>query len=474
MTAGIAGLGAYAPRLRIDTEMIAEALGQADAAGIDRKAVPEADEDALTMAFEAATQALDAAEADGDDIRHLAFATTTPPMDEEDLTARLANMLGAPGAVRTHTETGSTRAGATALDAALDASHDGIALVVASDCPQSAPDSRIEHAAGAGAAAAVIDASGVAVVDSASHVEPYPGTRFRERGDSETTGLGITQYDRDAFTGTLEAAAAELSTDTDTIDATAVQSPDGKLPYRAAGALGVETETIAAASTVNTLGDTGAASTLIGAARSFANGAERVLLAAYGSGAGATLLVVDGTVPVETQLDGDTNLSYADYLRRRGELTSGEPEGGGAYVSVPSWQRTAAQRHQLIAGRCMSCSALQFPPEGACPHCNELSESEPVKLPGTGTVEAVTTICQGGAPPEFVEQQGRSGAFVSAVVSLDGPNGERVSIPSQVVTTDPEKIAVGTTVQATMRRIYEQEGVVRYGFKMEVAGESRS
>lgn len=474
MTPGIAGVGAYAPRLRIDTETISEALGQAHAGGIDKKAVPEADEDTLTMAFEAAVRALAAADADAADLRSLALATTTPPMEEEDLTARLANMLGAPETVRTHTETGSTRAGAAALDAALDASHrGGVDLVVASDCPQGAPDSGIEHAAGAGAAAAVIDSSGVPVVDRASYVQPYPGTRFRERGDGETTGLGITQYDRDAFTGTLGMAAEELSTDTESLDAVAVQSPDGKLPYRAAGALGVETGTIAAASTVDTLGDTGAASTLLGAARAFADGAERVLLAAYGSGAGATLLVVDGAVPVEAALDGDTKLSYADSLRRRGELTSGEPEGGGAYVSVPSWQRTAPQRHRLVAGCCDACGGLQFPPEGACPHCNELAESDPVELPGTGTVEAVTTIGQGGAPPEFVEQQGRSGAFVSAVVALDGPDGGTVSVPTQVVTTEPEEVSVGTAVEATIRRIYEQEGVVRYGFKMQVAGERR-
>ena len=471
---GIAAVGAYTPRLRIDAAEFEDAWGRFDAAGVGEKAVPEADEDALTMGIEAARRALEAAGRAGDEIAHLAFATTTPPMAEEDLTPRLVSVLGAPEEAATRTFTGSTRAGAQALAGALDAGpwnrsdgSDGIALVIAADCPRGEPDSETEHAAGAGAAAFVLaaDAPGT-VVDRASHVDSYPGTRFREAGSEETTGLGITQYDREAFTAALGGAADALETDPATVDAAAVQSPDGKLPYRAAGALSVDTETIAAAETVSHLGDTGAASTFIGAASAFDDGAERVLLAAYGSGAGANAIVIEGAVPTDTALSGGTHLSYAEYLRRRGEITTGEPAGGGAYVSVPSWQRTTPQRHRLVAGRCPDCGALNFPPDGACEQCHgRPDEYEQVELPGEGTVEAVTTIAQGGAPPEFVEQQSRSGPFVSAIVALDGPDGDSVSVPSQVL-ADGEDVEISTRVEATIRRVYTQEGVIRYGFKM--------
>jgi hydroxymethylglutaryl-CoA synthase len=464
----VAGIGAYAPRLRIAAEAFEEGLGRFDAAGIDRKAVPEADEDALTMAVAAARRALDAAGRDGADVAYLAFATTTPPMDEEDVTARLVSAVGAPQTVATRTLTGSTRAGGQALDAAVDAGpwEDTVGLVVASDCPRAAPDDAVEHAAGAGAAAVVLDREGPGTVaDRAGFVEPYPGTRFREGGTGETTGLGITGYDRESFTRVLGGAAEALADAP--VDAAAVQSPDGKLPYRAAGPLGVDAETIAAGATVEDLGDTGAASPLLGLATAVNEGHDRVLLAAYGSGAGATVLRLTGldAVPASVALDGDAELDYAAYLRRRGELTSGEPDGGGAYVSVPSWQRTIPQRHRLVAGRCEACDALNFPPSGACRECNERSDFAHVALPGTGTVEAVTTIAQGGAPPEFVEQQARSGAYGSAVVALDGPAEESaVSVPTQVVGA-PDAVEIGSRVAMTLRRIYEQEGVVRYGFK---------
>ncbi|GGM48384.1 zinc ribbon domain-containing protein [Haloarcula argentinensis] len=478
MTAsGLAAIGAYAPRLRIDAAEFEAAWGRFDAAGIDEKAVPDADEDAVTMGVEAARRALTAADASGTDVAHLAFATTTPPMAEEDLAARLCSILNVSDDAKTQTMTGSTHAGAQALDATMDGGPFGedIGLVIIGDCPRGDPDSEVEHAAGAGSVALVVDDDGPGtVLERASHTEAYPGTRFRTGGDDRTTGLGVTQYDRDAFTTTLDSAADRLDVPMETVDAAAVQSPDGRLPYRATGALGVDAGTIAAADTVSTLGDTGAASAFLGAATAFADDPERVLIAAYGSGASATLFVVTGPVPVETALDGTVSLSYAEYLRRRGEITRDEPEGGGAYVSIPSWHRTIPQRHRLVAGRCSACGALNFPPTGACTDCHERTgDFETVELPGTGTVEAVTTIEQGGAPPEFVAQQSKSGQFDSAIVALDSQSGEQtVSVPAQVLDTTAE-VTIGTPVVLTTRRIYTQEGVIRYGFKAQVASQRR-
>jgi hydroxymethylglutaryl-CoA synthase len=468
----IAAVGSYAPEARIGSAAFKDALGTFDAAGIEQKAVPNADEDVLTMAYEAATRALESSSYEGSAVDYLAIASTTPPMAEEDLTARLASMLGVPANVTTRIATGSTRAGAQALDAALDAGPwgDNVGVVVASDSPRGAPDSAIEHAAGAGAVAFVLTRDGVVRVrDRASYVEAYPGTRFRSGGDDETTGLDITQYDRDAFRNAIGRAVDGLDIDVATVDAAAIQSPDGKLPYRLASHIGVDTEQVTAAETVSSLGDTGAASALLGAAVAFADGADDLLLAAYGSGAGADafVLTAEGDVPCSMVLEGHTEISYADYLRRRGELSSGNPAGGGAYVSAPSWQRTLPQRHRLVAGRCSECGALNFPPNGACQRCTDIPGNfSPVELPGTGTVEAVTSIAQGAAPPEFVEQQARSGVYVSAIVSFESPDGESsVSVPVQVVSIGGIPVEIGSKVDSTIRRIYEQEGVIRYGLK---------
>lgn len=470
----VAGIGAYAPRLRIDADTIADVWGGFDARGIVEKAVPEADEDALTMAVEAADRALSAAGCAPETIDRLAFATTTPPMAEEDLTPRLANILGIGSDVATTTVTASTRAGTQALVDAIDAvsGEHGTALVVASDCPHGHPDSEIDHAAGAGSAAIVLDAGSGTVVDHSSYVKPYPGTRYRSAGTTETTRLGSTTYEREAYRAAITGAVERLEADPESVDAAAIQSPDGSLPSRVSGAIGVDVSAIDAAETVSTLGDTAAASALLGAAQAFDTGATRVLIVGFGSGAGADAIVVDGPVPVEASLSGGSSLSYPGYLRRRGIITRGEPDGGGAYVSVPSWRRTLPQRHRLLAGRCHHCGELAFPPDGSCQACHRVAGFEDVELPGTGTIEAVTVIGRGGAPPEFVEQQSRAGSYASAIVALDGPDGDTVSVPSLVVDYEAE-LTVGTPVEAVIRRIYRQEDIIRYGFKMRVVDEAQ-
>ena len=470
MTRGIHAVGAYAPDLRVEGEAFADAWGSFDAAGIDRKAVPEADEDALTMAWEAADRALAAADRDGADVSWLGFATTTPPVAETDLTVRLGSFLGLPEDAGRQSYTGSTRAGTRALFAALDADlGDGVGLVVASDCPQGHPADGHEHAAGAGAAALVVGPDApAAVTDRAEHSTPYPGTRFREAGGENVRGIDVTSYDRQAFRETLAGAVDRLDADPAEADAAAVQAPDGALPYRAAGALGLDDGTVHACATVGDLGDTAAASVLLSLARALADGHGSVLGAAFGSGAGADAVHVraDGEVPARLSLSGNRDLSYPEYLRRRGDITGDEPSGGAAYVSVPTWRRSVPQRHRMAAGRCPDCGTLNFPPEGACTDCHALVEYKSVTLAPRGEVEAVTAISRGGEPPEFAVQQEKSGEYGVAIVAFEATDGGEgtASLPMQVVGSDTDP-AVGETVTTVVRRIYEQEGVIRYGRK---------
>jgi hydroxymethylglutaryl-CoA synthase len=456
----IGAVGAYAPGRRVPSEAFAETWGRFEASGIESVAVPAADEDALTMAAAAGRNALDAADVDGGAVEWLAFASTTPPLAEEDLTPRLGSMLGVGEAARHHTFTGSTRAGARAL---LAAPADGTALVVVADAPRGDPDSAEGQAAGAGSAAFLCSRDGRAAITATSErASPYPGTRFRRTGEERVAGLGVTSYDRQAYTETLARAASGVVTDD--VDVAAVQAPDGALPYRATGALGVEASAVADCETVSDLGDTGAASVPLSLARALADGRETVLAAAFGSGAGASVFRVetDGSIPATLDLEAGESIAYGEYLRLRGEITSEGLDTGAAYVSVPTWRRSIPQRHRLVAGACPDCGALAFPPEGACPDCDGLVDFEAVELPEEGTVEAVTTIGRGGAPPEFATQQAKGGSFGVALVRFDR-DGASTSLPGQLV----GEAAVGDTVRGVVRRIYTQEGVTRYGTKFE-------
>lgn len=455
MTHGIVGIGAYAPTNRVPAAAFEDAWGRFDAPGIETKAVPDADEDALTMGVEAARRALSAAGRDGSALERLVFATTSPPLAEEDLTPRLRSFLDAPRTVEGRTYAGSTRAG---VDALLDAVDSGrTALVVAADCPTGAPDDSHEHAAGAGAAAFLVDEHAPATIaERASATDVRPGTRFRGRGDADVEGLEIGTYDRAAFIEPIEVAVDTLGADAGEVGAIALQAPNGKLPYRTE--LGAEA--IAAVETVPSLGDTAAASVPLSIATAFEAGEDRTLAVGWGSGAGATAFILEGSAPVEASLAGTTELDYPAYLRRRGDIVGPKPDGGAAHVPVPTWRRAVPQRHRHESGVCPDCGAVVFPPEGACTDCHGLVEFDPVTPELSGTVDAATTIGQGGSPPEFAEQQARQGAFGAAIVRF--PAGEGwVSLPMQVL----GDVTVGDPVRAVPRRIYVEESVPRYGLR---------
>lgn len=462
----VAGVGAYVPLFYVPTDAVRAALGSFRAPGIESVAVPDADEDPVTMAWAAGRRALDAAGVDGDALAGIALAATTLPTLDESPVPRLATAFDAPAAVDTRCFTASTAAAGEALATAMDAPATGPWLVVASDAPRGAQDTAEGHAAGAGAAAVVLTADGPGrVEDHATASRSFPGTRFRPAtGDGTTRGHGITTYDRAAYEETLRAAVDGL--DTGGIDAAAMTMPDGKRPYRAASAAGLETGTVARAETVSTLGDTGAAGPLLGLARAVSDGASSVLLATYGSGSTchAFSLDVDG-VPVSASLEPRVELDYAGAMRRRGAFSTGEPAGGGANVPTPTYRRSLPQRYRLLAGTCLACDDLVFPPENACPHCGSRTGYEDVPLPDVGEVLATTVIGTGGAPPEFVDQQRRSGSYGTAIVRFR-VDDRAVDVPLQVVLTESdEPPAIGDRVETRIRVLYEQEGVRRYALK---------
>lgn len=467
---GITAGGVYLPRFRLPTDETAAAWGTAHAGGIDRKAVAAADEDALTMAIAAVERTLDDASIDRSAFESVSVATTTPPLEEGNFVAKLVRALNLPADVATATATHHTAAGAEALSRALDA--DGPALVVAADCPEGDPADG-DHPFGAGAAAFVLDDDPlVAIRDVAWHNEEASGVRFRERGDREVESLDITTYERDAVREAVTGAVSDLDVDVDAATGAALPQRDGKFPYRVASDLPFSTEAVAAGTVVDRIGDVGAASVPVGllVALAAADEGERTVGVFYGGGS-ASAVVCEGTLtsPGVDDFDAGATLDYTSYLRERGYIVDGEIAGGGAHVSTPNWHHSLDQRYRLVAGKCPECGGVTFPPEGACQECHSRVEFELFEAPRTGTVKALTVIGQGAAPPEFAELQQRDGAFAVAIVALEADEGT-VTFPAQITDTDPDSVSVGDTVRATIRRIYTQEGVPRYGVKFKPAG----
>lgn len=463
---GIVATGLYVPRSRLDGDEIAAAWGTS--APVARAAVPAADEDTLTMAVTAGRDAIEESDRDAAEIEQLVIATTTPPVEEGAFAPQAASALGLGQDCRLETSTQSTAAGADALRSAAGA--DGPALAVVADAPSGDP-ADVGQRVGAAAAAFLFDENGdVTLVDAATRSRDAPGLRFRERGSEDVDELNVTTYERETIRELVAASVDALDVDHDAVDGASLHQPSPDIPHRIARALPYSGGVVGRGSVVDDVGDAGAATTAVGllAALDERDASSTTVAGFFGSGSTAVALAFETQKTIETgvaaALEDGVDVSYAAALRERGTLGETQVAGGGAHVSLPSWQRTVPQRYRLEAGQCPECGSVAFPPEGACPDCHERVAFDTVELSRTGEVVAVTVIGHGGAPPEFVEHQRRDGPFAVAIVEATAEAGT-ARFPVQLTDCDPQEVSVGDTVVGRFRRIYSVEGVTRYGLK---------
>lgn len=153
-TYGITGYGGYVPRLRIPRAAIAAAhqwmAPQLRSLGKGQRAFCSWDEDSVTMAVEAARDALDLRTRA--DLAAVYLASTTLPYADLQHSTLVAAALDLDPAIRTLDIGHSQRAGVSALLSALSGEAKP-ALLIASDQPRGKPASVQEIGYGAGAAA---------------------------------------------------------------------------------------------------------------------------------------------------------------------------------------------------------------------------------------------------------------------------------------------------------------------------------
>lgn len=131
-----------------------------------------------------------------------------------------------------------------------------------------------------------------------------------------------------------------------------------------------------------------------------------------------------------------------------------------AYISLPMYSASIDDRMRLLAGKCASCGTLNYPPRQVCTACSDTKFSSQ-RMSDRGQIYTFTVIARGGAPAEFDQQQTLTGEIIVGIVELD--EGPRVV--SQIVDAKEGEIAIGTRVCGVVRRLYDQEGIIRYGLK---------
>ena len=476
----IVSCGAYLPRLRLPRARIAEAMGwlrPESSTPSGARSVCNWDEDALTLAVEAARECVRAA-GTAPRIGSVSLASTTLPFADRSNATLLAGALDLPEDVETADVAGSLRAGTTALAQAARRSDGAARLVVASDARVARPGSPQEMEFGAGAAALLVtdaandtrQAPALASILATAHRAADFVDHYRMQGESFDYSLeerwvrdeGLLKLVPEVIGQTLCAAGIEPAR----IDRIVVGGSAGTAS-RIAKLAGLGHARLQDGLRED-CGDTGTAHPLLMLAAALEEGApgEQVLLVGFGQGVDVLLIRLAAARPAQGPRAVSSALArrrteahYARYLAHAGLLEV--DFGMRAERDNRSAQSVAWRKHRaltaFVGGRCQSCGTVQFPRSRVCvnPECRKTDTQADHRLADSlGRVKSFTEDWQAFSP--------RPPCVYGNVEFEDGGN-----LMMELTDVDSSEIAVGARVRF-MFRIKDRDalrGFRRYFWK---------
>ncbi|HPE63659.1 MAG TPA: hydroxymethylglutaryl-CoA synthase, partial [Methanothrix sp.] len=163
MAAGIVSYGVYVPRYRIKAEEIARVWGEkedmASNLNVFEKSVPDSDEDSVTIAVEAARNALKRGSIDPARIEAIYAGSESHPYAVKPTGTIVGEAIGVDHELTAADFEFACKAGTAAVQACLglvSANLIDLGLAIGTDTSQGAPGDALEYTAAAGGAAYVI------------------------------------------------------------------------------------------------------------------------------------------------------------------------------------------------------------------------------------------------------------------------------------------------------------------------------
>ncbi|ADV65101.1 hydroxymethylglutaryl-CoA synthase [Desulfurococcus mucosus] len=338
---GIIGWGSYIPRWRMPLSEIVRVWGfnpkEPEELSVTEKSVAGADEDAVTMGWEAARNALRRAGIDPKKIGAVWFGTESKPYAVKPSATIIAEALGiTPDTMATDLEF-ACRAASEALRISIGAIASGLinyALIIGSDTAQANPGDVLEFTASSAATALITGPREEAVAffeASATFVTDTPDfwrrdhSRFPLHGEAFT---GEPAYFRH-IVGAVKMLLEKTGLKPEDFNYAVFHQPNGTFPLRVARMLGIPKEKVLPGLVTPYIGNSYNSSALIGLSRILdkAKPGERILLAPFGSGAGSdaySIIVTDrivekqGLAPtVDDYISRKTLIDYSLYARYR-------------------------------------------------------------------------------------------------------------------------------------------------------------
>lgn len=387
---GIVAYGCYVPPTRLPLSLI---HGGKAREGGPEKAVAGFDEDAITMAVSAGSDCLAGIARDG--IDGLYFASTSSPFVEKQGAAFVARALDLRADIATVDFSGTLRAAAAALTAAINAVRAEPTLrilVVAADARLPAPRSPLEMNLG-DAAAAFLIGSGDVIATVAATVTTANALYDVWRGDNDDylraweDRFNVTHGYRENVLAACERLFQQQRTEAGLYARAVLYGPDARSHHAAAKALGFTGGQIQDP-LFGRLGNCGTAFVplLLAAALEQSAVGDRILAAFYGDGAEVfDIEVWDSSFRPLRGLDWYLNRGrplrdYDAYLNARHLNPSEHNPRGGDGVPATVHFRERDSDISFIAQRCTACGTLHFPACRVCYGCFARDQFAPERL----------------------------------------------------------------------------------------------
>lgn len=327
---GIIGYGTCVPKYRIKAGEIARVWGEeperiTKGLGVLEKSVPDVDQDAATLAVEAARNALSYCGVDPQAIGAVYVGSESHPYAVKPTATIVAEAIGATPNLTAADLEFACKAGTAGIQMCMGlvgADMVRYGLAIGSDTSQGRPGDALEYTASAGAAAYIIGREReemVAEIEGTfSFTTDTPDFWRREGATFPTHGgrfTGAPAYFRHVM-GATQGLFERMGTKASDYDYFVFHQPNGKFPLEAAKKMGIDIEKVKPGLFTPVIGNTYSGASPIGLAGvlDIAKPGARILATSFGSGAGSDSFSIRVTEGILAKRERYKGWRLADYI----------------------------------------------------------------------------------------------------------------------------------------------------------------
>ena len=465
---GIVAWGPYIPWNRLKREDVAK---EWQSFGKGEKAVASYDEDSLTMATEAARNALRETNLK-DSIEGLYFCSTTPPYLEKQSAATIAEVLELAENAMTVDITDSLRAGTQGMILASDNVRAGrvkIAMVCASDKRIGLPGGGAELSFGDGAAAFCIGQENVvAAMEGSYTIRQEILSLWRSDRDryvrSYDERFGLEMGYKSVIPRAVSIALNKQGLKPSDISKVVIHAENPRHLKGLDRTMGFDEKTQFQDGFFPEIGNSGTAQvplSLAGALEKSETG-DRIMVVNFGDGCDVIIFKVTELMgkarkrmrTLSYYLKNKRCLPYLRYMRWRDLLPTEPPKRPRPEAPSPSALWRDNRSLALTGGKCKECGTVQYPAFRVCVDCGERDRIEPYRL-----ADKI------GQVVSFSHDNLAAGLDVPTTIAVIDFNNDGGRVMCDITDREPDEIEVGMPVEMTFRMLRYVGGIYDYWWK---------